>query len=268
MHRLFLFYMMIGVFYIISELLICIHVISAKRPKKTPAFSLIRFSSWHVILTNLRKKIMENTVILTGSEELVHIAEIADAAGISQEQKAMVLRAAKELTPDELQRCIEILKTSELRFSLVAELISFAKSDGNYGEEEKQNIEAMAEQLGISHKQFSLLDNFVTKANESGVPSQEIPKQGFLESLGLGDKFKSEGMNMSGIGKGLLAVAAPLLLGQLFRRKISGRPGGLSPMGGFGAGAGLGSVLSALNIGRGYSNTGGLLGRLFGRRRF
>ena len=199
-------------------------------------------------------------------EEIEHIATIADAAEISPQQKEMVLRAATEITPGELKKCIEILRTSELRFSLVAELISFAKADGNYGEDEKHNIEEMAKQLGINEKQFSLLDTFVTKANETAVTEQMPQQQGFLESLGLGDKFKSAGMNMSGISKGLLAVAAPLLLGQLFRRKLSGRAGGLSPLGGMGAGAGLGSILSGLSMGRGFGNTGGLLGRMFGRR--
>jgi uncharacterized tellurite resistance protein B-like protein len=197
-------------------------------------------------------------------EELTYIAEVADAADISAEQKEMVLRAAKEITPGELQRCLDILRNSELRFSLVAELINFAKADGQYGEEEKRNVESMANQLGINTKQFSLLDNFVTKANEVPAAAEEPQKQGFLESLGLGDKFRSEGMNMSGLGKGLLAVAAPLLLGRLFSRRISGRPG----IGGFGSGGGLGSVLGALSMGRGFGNTGGLLGRLFGGRRY
>jgi uncharacterized tellurite resistance protein B-like protein len=199
-------------------------------------------------------------------QELDHIAALADAAEISAEQKEMVLRAAKEITPEELKKCLSILRTSELRFSLVAELISFAKSDGNYNEEEKKNIESLAAELGVSGKQFSLLDSFVTKANEKVEQEPEPHKQGFLESLGLHDRFNSEGMNMPGISKGILAVAAPLLLGQLFRRKLSGRGGGLSPFGGMGAGLGLGSVLSALNMGRGFSNTGGLLGRMFGRR--
>jgi len=234
---------------------------------------------------------MENTVILKGysdeekgaylgaiaslatadqsatQQEIDHISQLADAAEISEEQKAMVIRAAKEITPEELSKCLDILQTSELRFSLIAELISFAKSDGSYDENEKRNIEELGKKIGVSEKQFSLLDSFVSKANENAVEQTDGNQQGFLESLGLKDKFKSEGMNMSGITKGMLAMAAPLILGSLFRRRISGRPGGLSPLGGMGAGAGLGSLLSAINMGRGFSNTGGLLGRLFGNRR-
>jgi uncharacterized tellurite resistance protein B-like protein len=233
---------------------------------------------------------MENTVILKGysdrekgaylgaiaslatadksasQEELDFISQLSDAADISEEQKQMVLRAATEITPEELKKCLDILRTSDLRFSLVAELISFAKSDGNYDEQERQNIEALGRQLGVSEKQFSLLDSFVMKSNENVEQQPEVQKHGFLDSLGLNDKFKSEGMNMSGISSGLLAVAAPMLLSSLFRRRISGRPGGLSPLGGMGAGGGLGSLLSGLSMGRGFGNTGGLLGRMFGHR--
>jgi uncharacterized tellurite resistance protein B-like protein len=235
---------------------------------------------------------MENTVILKGytdeekgaylgalaslatadqsasQEELDHLSEIADAAEISAAQKEMVLRAAKEITPEELKKCLDILRSSDLRFSLVAELITFAKADGNYDDAERKNIEGLASQLGLSEKQFSLLDSFVTKANESAVTEPEVQKQGFLDSLGFNDKFKSEGMSMNGISKGLLAFAAPMVLGSLFKRRMSGRPGGLSPLGGLGSGVGLGSLLAGLSMGRGYSNTGGLLGRLFGARRY
>ena len=198
------------------------------------------------------------------AEEISYISEVADAADISPQQKEMVLRAAKEITPEELKKCLDILRNSELRFSLIAELISFAKADGQYGEEEKSNIEEVAKELGINNRQFSLLDTFVTKAAESPEAAEPVASHGFLDSLGLNDRFKSEGMNMSGMGKGLLAIAAPLLLGNLFRRRITGRPSGF---GGLGAGGGLGSLLGGLSMSRGFGNTGGLLGRLFGGRR-
>jgi uncharacterized tellurite resistance protein B-like protein len=131
------------------------------------------------------------------SEELQHISEFADAAAISGEQKEMVLRAATEISGEELQQCLEILKSSELRFSLIADLISFAKSDGNYNEQEKNNIEQIAAELGINNKQFSLLDHFVTKSNQSVQQPEEVSQKGFLESLGLSDKFKESGINIS-----------------------------------------------------------------------
>lgn len=199
-------------------------------------------------------------------EEIAAITELADAAGISDTQKQVTIRAAREITNEELEKCLEILKNSKLRFSLITDLISFAKSDGQYSDNEKMNVEKIAQYLGIDNKQFSLLDHFVTKSNETAKQTGEV-KQGFLESLGLGDKFKEGGINISDVGKGLLAVAAPLMLAKLFmggrnsRIAWGGRsmgPGGL----------GLGSVIAGLSGGRGYGNTGGLLSRLFSAKVF
>jgi uncharacterized tellurite resistance protein B-like protein len=194
-------------------------------------------------------------------EELRHISELADAAAISGTQKEMVLRAATEMSREELQRFLEILRESELRFSLVTELIAFAKSDGNYDAQEKNTIENIASQLRISQNQFSLLDHFVTRSGEEKIPAEESQQKGILDSLGLGEKFKAAGIDMSSLSKGLLAIAAPLLLGKLFTRN-RGRLGGTGAMGG-----GLGSLLSMLSKGRGFGSTGGLLGKMLGSKR-
>src|SRR5215213_8082225 len=65
-------------------------------------------------------------------EELEYIRALADSAELSDEQKEAVERAATELSGEELQTCLDNLKNSDLRFSLVTDLISFAESDQNY----------------------------------------------------------------------------------------------------------------------------------------
>jgi len=62
-------------------------------------------------------------------DELDYITELADSADISDDQKQAVIRAATELSGEELTRCLDILKTSDLRFSLITDLMNFAKSD-------------------------------------------------------------------------------------------------------------------------------------------
>src|SRR5690349_24495310 len=73
-------------------------------------------------------------------EELNHLRTLAQAAELSPEQEAAVVRAAEEMSPEELKKCLDILKTSKLKYSLVADVMTFAKVDGNYTEEEKENI--------------------------------------------------------------------------------------------------------------------------------
>lgn len=209
-------------------------------------------------------------------DELEHISVLADAAELSAEQKQAVLQAANSLSPEELQRCLDILKNSDLKFSLVTDMIAFGESDSSYTEDEKANVEKIAQYLGINEQQFSLLDQFVKKTNTANATPEEVKKPGFLESLGLEEKMKNAGINSSTLMKTVLGVAGPLLLASLFRRRSAGATmgnrmggGGLGGglLGGALLGGGLSSVIGMLNGGRGLGRTGGLLGSLLGGRR-
>jgi uncharacterized tellurite resistance protein B-like protein len=207
-------------------------------------------------------------------DELQHIAELADDAGLSQDQKESVARAATELQGEELKKCLDILKNSNLRFSLVTDLIAFAESDSNYSAEERANVQKITEYLGISKTQFSLLDQFVHRTSETPRTPEEVSKPGFLESLGLRDQFAKAGINVNAMGKGLLGFLGPMLLGGMLGR-MSGRRGtggpgmgstrsGIPGLGGMG---GFGSLISALGgrrgaPGMGNAGLGGLLGRI------
>ena len=212
-------------------------------------------------------------------EELEYIQALADSAELSDEQKEAVERAATELSGEELKRCLDVLKGSDLRFSLITDLIAFAESDQNYSPEEKANIEKISEYLNINKQQFSLLDQFVKKTAETNAPPEKIQQQGFLGSLGLEDKFKGAGINIGSITKGLLGIAGPIILAGLVSRGMRGRSGGglggmstgglggmLGSGGGlggmFGGGGGLGSLTSMLNGGRGLGSAGGLFSKI------
>jgi uncharacterized tellurite resistance protein B-like protein len=226
-------------------------------------------------------------------EELSYIRELCEAAELSEEQMKAVEGAATEMSGEELSRCLDILKNSELRYSLVADLIAFAKSDQDYSEEEQQNVQKISTYLGVDKQQYSLLDQFAQKATEQqpeeSVESNAQNMQGFG---GLQEKMKGAGINTGGLFKGLLSMAAPLLIGGMLSRGFGRRSGGglggmlggggglggmlgggLGGMlgggrsGGFGGmGGGLGSVIGMLSGGRGMGSTGGLLGRMLGGR--
>lgn len=211
-------------------------------------------------------------------EEVAYIMDLADSAEISGEQKEAVQKAATELSGEELSRCLDILKTSNLRFSLITDLISFAESDKNYSEEEKKNVEKIAGHLNVNQEQFSLLDQLVKKSAETPAEPEEISKPGFLDSLGLGEKFKNAGIDWSTVGKGLLGIAGPLLLARMFSRRgnrgnalsggglgsMLGQSGGIGSMFGQRSGGGVGSLISSLSGGRGFGNSRGLLSKILG----
>jgi uncharacterized tellurite resistance protein B-like protein len=201
-------------------------------------------------------------------EEVEHLRSLAQAADLSPAQEVAVVRAAQEISADELKRCLDILKTSNLKFSLVADIITFAKVDKNYTQEEQANIKKIADYLQVDHEQFSLLDQFVSKATDSQKDPTEVRQPGFLESLGLKDKFEKSGMNVNSLTKGLLGMLGPLVLGTMIGSGMNRRRGqgfGRNRMAipsgaGFG---GLGSLFSMLNRGGSYRGTGSLLPGIF-----
>lgn len=229
-------------------------------------------------------------------EEIEYLTQLAEAAGLSQEQKEAVIKAAQEITDEDAKRCLDVLKTSELKYSLITDLVAFAKSDNEYSQDEQKTVQKMADYLGVNQQQFSLLDHFTEKARNTSLAdsetsaassttpntltgSTEEPEQNdFLSSLGLKDKLQSAGINGSSLLKGLLGVAAPMLLAKMVTSGLSRNRGGMFGGGGgllgggggmFGGGGGmfgggLGSVFSMLNGGGGYRRSGGLLSRIFG----
>ena len=187
-------------------------------------------------------------------EEMVYLTALSDAAGLSEEQKEYVLKAAKNENGEDLARSLDILRGSDLKYSLVADLISFAESDRNLTPEEKENIERIADQLEINQQQFALLDHFVKRTNTLQPPPEKISSPGFLSALGLDQKFKASGMNLKTMTKGLLGFAGPMILASMVRRRL-GRQAIKNfnlPLGG----SSFGSIISMLTGGKGFSGVG------------
>lgn len=217
-------------------------------------------------------------------EELEHITALCEAADISETQHQAVLKAATEMSGEELKKCLDILKNSELKYSLVTDLIAFAKSDDTYSDTEQQRVQEISQYLGVDKKQFSLLDEFTDKAAVNNVPPEERAKPSFLSSLGLTDKMQNAGINSGGLLKGLLGIAGPVVLGTMLsgamgrrgygNRRFGSSGGGL--LGGGGGllgggsmmgGGGLGSLIGMLSGGNRFGNTGGLFSKIL-RGRF
>ena len=212
-------------------------------------------------------------------EELTYIEALCESANLSEQQARLITEAAtSQMSDRDLERCLDVLKQSELRFSLVSDVIAFAESDKNYSTEEKQNVEKIAQYLGINEQQFSLLDEFTKKAvseapkQAEALQSEQTTPANFLDSLGFGDKLKSAGINSNSLVKGALAILGPIVLMKMMsggRRRNNSSGGGL--LGGL-LGGGLGSLLGGgggllggiLGGGRGFNNAGGMLGRILG----
>lgn len=222
-------------------------------------------------------------------EEIQHLSEMAETAGLTEQQAQTVVDSARDTSGQYLLKCLDQLKTSNLRYSLITDLITLAKADDNYTDDEKTNIEKVARYLQVDKNQFSVLDQFVDKTAERQPTPEEIRRPNFAESLGMGNQFSGAGLNMGSMGRSLFGFLGPMILGGLAGRALSGnrRPGGgglggmlggglggmLGGPGGMLGGAmgrssfpggmgGLGSLITGLNQSRNTKSMGGMLGRL------
>lgn len=194
-------------------------------------------------------------------EELEFLQIMAEAAELPYKAQFELEQVANKQDSISLQKCLDILKKSELRFSFVTDIISFAKSDGKYTEEEKEKIKEIADFLNINQDQFSILDTFVDKANDAQQLGVDPTSQSFFSKSGMDDLFQKVGISPK-MAKGMLGVVAPIIVASMLsggrKRKGGGLGGGL--IGGL-----LGGVLSGGLTGGGSSGTnksGGGLGSI------
>ncbi len=187
---------------------------------------------------------------------------LAQQAGLSGGATQQVLAAAQDANNQSIQQHLDVLKGSDLRFSLVTDLISFARADGAYANDEEAMINKMSQYLGINAEQKQTLETVVDQAANVPHDPQDPAKTGFLS--GLGDKLSSVGIPKGALMAGLLGVVAPMVISRVMG-------GGSQSQNGDGNGGGglLSSVLGGNTMGgmlggAAHSGLGGMLGGLLG----
>jgi uncharacterized tellurite resistance protein B-like protein len=229
-------------------------------------------------------------------EELEFLRILCDAAEMPENVEQEVVEIARNPSQISLQRALDVLKKSPLRFSFVTDIISFAKADGQYTPDEQKRIQEMSDYLGVDQKQYSVLEQFVNKADEAQQQGEDPTSQSFMSKNGFSDKFKSAGISPQMV-QGMLGILAPIVIAKMMsggRKRRGGMMGGMGSMmgggllggllgsmmsggrggmlGGGRRGSGLGSmasILGGLNGKRGYGSMGsgglgGLLGGILG----
>ncbi|WP_210513915.1 TerB family tellurite resistance protein [Hymenobacter terricola] len=185
---------------------------------------------------------------------------LAQQAGLSGGATQQVLAAAQDANNQSIQQNLDILKNSDLRFSLVTDLISFARADGAYANDEEAMIAKMAQYLGINPEQKQTLENVVDQAASVPHDPQDPAKEGFFNSIG--DKLSNVGIPKSALMAGLLGVVAPMVISKVMGGSSNQNTGygDQSNSGGGLLSGGLGGLLG----GAAHSGMGSLLGGLLG----
>ena len=188
--------------------------------------------------------------------EAEFLQRLAQQAGLSDGATRQVLAAADRADNSTVQQSLDQLKTSDLRYSLVTDLISLARADGNYSAGEEEMVGKMAAYLGINPEQKQTLESVVDQAASVPHDPQDPNKQGFLSSIG--DKLSNVGIPKGALMAGLLGVVAPMVISRVMG-------GGNNNSSNQGQGGSLGGLLGGAmgNLGGGGS-LGGMLGGLLG----
>ena len=193
--------------------------------------------------------------------ETQFLQALAQQAGLSGGATQQVLAAASDSNNQTIQRNLDALKGSDLRFSLVTDLISFARADGSYANDEEAMISKMSQYLGINSEQKQTLETVVDQAATVAHDPQDPAKEGFLSSIG--DKLSNVGIPRGALMAGLLGVVAPMVISKVMGG--SSQPQGASnEQGSSGLGGLLSGGLGGLLGGAAQSGLGGMLGGLLG----
>ena len=187
------------------------------------------------------------------------LRQLAQAAGLGEAATQRVLSASKDATNQSVQQNLDGLRGSDLRFSLITDLISFARSDGAYTNDEEIMINKISSYLQINAGQQQVLEQVVDQAEKVPHDTHDPTKQNFLG--GLSDKLSSVGIPKSALLSGLLGVVAPMILSKVMNRNNGGATGS-DTVGGLmnnntGSGGGFGDILGGLM-------GGSLLGNVLG----
>lgn len=186
---------------------------------------------------------------------------LAQQAGLSGGATQQVLAAAQDASNANIQQYLDVLKGSDLRFSLVTDLISFARADGSYANDEEVMVGKMAAYLGVNQEQKQALETVVDQAAQVPHDPQDPAKQGFFDRMG--GMLSGVGIPKTALLTGLLGVVAPMVISRVM--------GGGQQQAGYGnqnSGGGLGGLLGGsmggLLGGAAQSGMGGMLGGLLG----
>ncbi|MEO6315571.1 MAG: TerB family tellurite resistance protein [Chitinophagaceae bacterium] len=186
--------------------------------------------------------------------EINYLLDLATSAGLTDADKEAVKQAALDATGSNLKPALDVLKSSELKFSLVTDLIAFAESDNNLAQEEKTHIAAVAKYLGVDDNQVKILHEYVQQAATQPAESLADSAGGILE------KLKGSGINISGLAKGLMSFVGPMIIGNLVSK---GMNKGTSAAVGQSGLSNIGSLVGNLTGGKGMAGIGGFLSNLF-----
>lgn len=100
---------------------------------------------------------MAGADVSIAQEELRKLRDLCQALELPERELELVLSTARRPTAS-IERHLDALKTSPLRFTLLSDCLSLAYADGEYAKSERKEIASLASALGVNAAQLSTLE--------------------------------------------------------------------------------------------------------------
>ena len=164
---------------------------------------------------------MAGADVSIAQEELHKLRELCRALELPERQTEQILATARRPTAS-IDRHLDSLKTSPLRFTLLSDCLSLAYADGEYAKSERKEIAALASALGVDNAQLAMLEecalSIAEAAKKGGDPhawkkrSEELAARLVAVGIPLGAvaTVSAAGVAMAGVSTGVAALALGL----------------------------------------------------------
>lgn len=149
-------------------------------------------------------------------EERGRIESMCADLGLGDESREQVIEAAEHPNAAELGMILSRLKTSELRFALMIDLIDVAAADGHIATGEEAELDSLAEELDITRGQLAMSKRYVLERREA--KSQEASPETIAGLASVGIPVAALGV-LAPLGAPIaagLGIAAALGIGSFF----------------------------------------------------
>ncbi|HJK89939.1 MAG TPA: TerB family tellurite resistance protein [Polyangiaceae bacterium LLY-WYZ-15_(1-7)] len=172
-------------------------------------------------------------------DEVANLRALAKSMELPKRDIGQVIGAAEDPEHSEVQAALSQLAGSELRFTLITDLLFLAFADDHYSKEEQREVAGVADRLGVSEKQVAAIRSYV----------EAVGKAGASDSASAKDLKKLGGDVAAGLASAGVPVAAVAVSGSVFGLSAAGITSGLAALGmGLGMTTGIG-VAAAIGVG-------------------
>ncbi len=95
-------------------------------------------------------------------DEITQIREFCSQIGIGELGIGMIIAAIEDPSIIDVPNVLARLATTDLKFTLLTDMLFMACADGKFSPDERQEINKIAAELNISQKQITALNQYVT----------------------------------------------------------------------------------------------------------